>query len=134
MDVSNLSFNKSHKQQANARDAVSGLRWILLACLAAGLSFGTAVAVTATAGVGTVTTIVCIALSVLAVGCGAYGGYLTATALGWSSFVTGAMVLCAIIPLLKYVCFAVLAVQALTKIRAAGYLFTPIGPLRSANA
>ncbi|WP_372392413.1 hypothetical protein ACCQ05_21170 [Xanthomonas sp. NCPPB 3582] len=88
MDVSNLSFNKSHKQQANARDAVSGLRWILLACLAAGLSFVTAVAMAATAGVGTVTTIVCIVLSVLAVGCGAYGGYLTATALGWSSFVT----------------------------------------------
>ncbi|KOR49901.1 hypothetical protein ADT25_01310 [Xanthomonas oryzae] len=134
MDVSHLSFNKSHKQQANARNAISGLRWILVACMAAGLSVGIAVAMTATAGVGTVTIIVCLVLSVMAVGCGTYGGYLTATALGWSSFVTGAMVLCAILPLLKYVCFAVLAVQALTKIRAAGYLFTPIGPLRSANA
>lgn len=133
MDVSNLSFNKSHKQQANAKDAVSGLRWILLACLASGLSFGIAVAMVATVGMGTVTTIVCLALSVLAVGCGAYGGYLTATALGWSSFVTGAMVVCAVVPYFKYLCFAVLAVQALTQIRAAGYLFSPMGPLRKAN-
>ncbi|KAB7762487.1 hypothetical protein [Xanthomonas maliensis] len=130
MDVSQLTFSRDHAAHARARDAGTGLRLILLACAASAIAFILLLLPAGGHGPSTAVAALCVALGLAAAGCGAYGSYLTATAVGWASWITAAVVLGALLPYLKLVFFAVLAVQALTRIRAAGYAFSLWGPLR----
>lgn len=131
MDLNNVTFNPNQKLEASAKDAAAGIRLLAVAFLASAvlpaLSFF-AVAVE-TSG-NSVMALFSIPLALLVIGAGAYGAYLAASSLGWSGFITAAVVLCAIIPYLKLVCFAVLIAFSIRLIRKAGYRVSLIGPLR----
>lgn len=128
MDLSNVTFNSNHKLEAAAKDATTGLRLMLFAFLAsvAAVGFAIAAAMPDIPGpwgwVGT-------ALSVAAFVAGAYGSYLTATALDLSGFITGVIVLGVLIPYLRFICLIVLLALAVNLIHKAGYRVTLFGPV-----
>ena len=130
MDFNNISFNTNHKIEASAKDAATGMRLLLLAFLASTVILALSILAVFTETSGTIMSLFSLALSVVAFAGGAYGAYLSANALGWSGFITAAIVLCAIIPYLKLICFIVVIVFSINLIRKAGYKVSLIGPLR----
>ncbi|MET0289047.1 MAG: hypothetical protein ABW178_05425 [Pseudoxanthomonas sp.] len=130
MDFSNISFNKDHKIQAAAKDAATGLKLIALAASASLVAACLAIIASLLPGQATMLTLIGIALGLFAFCTGAYGAYLAAHALDWPAFVIVAIVLGALIPYLKGICFMVLAVFSIDLIRKAGYVFSFFAPLR----
>ena len=129
MDLSNITFNKDHKLEAAAKDAATGIRLMTLAFIASGVAFGLAMLASASHDLGALSTVVSLAFSIIALGAGAYGAYLAASALDWAGYITGVIVLGAIIPYLKFACFVVLMAFSIDLVRKAKYSFSFFGPL-----
>jgi MFS family permease len=134
VDLSNITFNKNNKLEAAAKDAATGIKLLALAFLAGAIAMILAVLSDRSQISGTVFSIVSFAFSFTAFAAGAYGAYLAACALGWSGFITVAIVLGAIIPYLRFTCFVVLVVFSIDLIRKADYKFSFFGPLRKRAA
>jgi len=128
MDLSNVTFNKNQKIEAAAKDAATGLKLLTLAFVAS--IFATVIQIAAENLQNPIINLAVVALYVLAFGSGVYGSYLAANALDWAGYITGAIVLGALVPYLKLILFIVLAVFSIDLIRRAGYKFSFLGPLR----
>ncbi|ALN89774.1 MULTISPECIES: hypothetical protein [Lysobacter] len=129
MDLSNVTFNSNHKLEAAAKDATMGLRLLALAFFAsiAATSLGISVAELDLPGYFAWLST---GLSVAAFVAGAYGSYLAASALDWSGFITGVIVLSMFIPFLRLICMIVLLSFSVSLIKKAGYRVSLFGPLR----
>lgn len=132
MDMSNVSFNKNRQLEASARDAASGMRLLMLAVVAGVV--GLAVEVASRFIALPLAGIVSMVLFLVSVGAGMYGSYLAATALGWASYITVAILLCAVLPLLKELLFSVLILLSINLVRSAGFEVSLYGPLRKRSA
>lgn len=130
MDFSNITFNKNHKLEAAAKDAATGIRLLALAFITSTIAIVLAVFASRSQASSSPLSLVILALSFIAFATGGYGAYLAASALDWSGFITGAVVLGAIAPYLKLICFIVLVVFSIDLIRKANYKFSFFGPLR----
>jgi hypothetical protein len=128
VDLSNVTFNKNHKIEAAAKDAITGLRLLVFAFLASILATGLVVVAAAAPDPGALGWVGS-ALTVAAFVAGAYGSYLAASALGWSGAITGLIVLSTIIPYLRLICIVVLLFFSVSLIRKAGYRVSLFGPL-----
>ncbi|BAV99694.1 hypothetical protein [Lysobacter enzymogenes] len=128
MDLSNVTFNKNHKLEAAAKDATTGLRLMVFAFAASILGTGLSVTAAAAPEPG-VLGLVGLALTLAAFVAGAYGSYLAASALDWSGFITGVVVLSTFIPYLRLICLALLVFFSLSLIRKAGYRVSLFGPV-----
>lgn len=130
MDFGNVKFNKNHKIESAAKDASTAIKLLLLA-FATGL---VAVCIALFAGhtqtTSTIASIAVTGLSLVSFAVGGYGAYLAASALGWASYITVAIVVCALIPYLKFLVFISLTVFALNLVREAGFTFSLFGPVR----
>lgn len=133
MDLGNLEFNRDSKQQAAVRDAVTAVRLLGGALLLAVLMMACGQLSAGHAGNGVIRRIaVVVGLAGMAIG--SYGAYLAASTLRWNAFLTAAVVLGALIPLVKLLACGVLLLQALGFIGQAGYVFTLSGPPRRRSA
>jgi hypothetical protein len=130
VDLGNITFNKNHKLEAAAKDAATGIKLVTFAFLASAIAIGLAILASRSQTQSTGLALASFVLSFFAFAAGGYGAYLAASALDWAGFITGAIVLGAIIPYLKFICFIVLAVFSIDLIRKAGYKFSFFGPLR----
>ena len=130
MDLTNVTFNQNYKAEAAARDAATGVRQLLLAFALGVAIIGVAFAAKEQAGLS----LLLFALYLTCFAAGAYGSYLAASALDWSGFITAAVILGALIPYLRLVCFAVLIAFSLELIRKAGYRFSLMGAMRKRDS
>lgn len=128
MDLSNVTFNKNHKLEAAAKDAITGLRLLVFAFLASILATGLVIVAADAHDPGALGWLGS-ALTVAAFVAGAYGSYLAASALGWSGAITGVIVVSTIIPYLRLICIVVLLFFSVSLIRKAGYRVSLFGPL-----
>ncbi|QWP76927.1 hypothetical protein J5226_00495 [Lysobacter sp. K5869] len=133
MDLSNVTFNSNHKLEAAAKDALLGLRLLVLAFLTSIATVGLAI-MAATMELPGPWGLVATLLTVVAFVAGAYGSYLAASALDWSGFITGVIVLSTIVPYLRLICIVVLLFFSASLIRKAGYRIALFGPLRKRAA
>lgn len=130
MDLSNITFNKDHKIEAAAKDAATGIKLMTLAFVASVIAIGLAMLASRSQASGPGITVASYVLSFIAFASGGYGAYLAANALDWGGSITGVIVLCAIIPYVKFLCFIVLVVFSIDLVRRANYVFSIFGPLR----
>ena len=130
MDLSNITFNQNHKLEAAAKDAATGIKFVALAFLTSAIAIGLAVFAARSQTPSSGLTLASFALSFIAFAAGSYGAYLAASALDWSGFITGIIVLGAIVPYLKFICFLVLVIFSIDLIRRADCRFSFFGPLR----
>lgn len=127
MDMSGVSFNKNRQQEAAARDAANGMRLLMLAIVLgmAGLALEVASRFVSLPLAGMASLVLFLGSAAV----GMYGSYLAATALGWASYITVAILLCALVPLLKELLFCVLIVLSINLVRSAGFEVSLYGPL-----
>jgi len=105
VDFSNVEFNKNHRAQASAKDAITGLRLLF---------FGFVANILATAMLAyanyhywqtaeTLPLLVYPGWALMLAGSvsAMYGSYLTASALGWAGWIAGAMIASMLIPYAK---------------------------------
>lgn len=131
MDFSNVEFNKNHRAQASAKDAITGLRLLF---------FGFVANILATAMLAyasyhywqtaeTLPLLVYPGWALMLAGSVAamYGSYLTASALGWAGWITGAMIASMLIPYAKFAVIIVPIVCGLDLVKRAGFRFTLVG-------
>ena len=134
MDLSSITFSANHKLEAAAKDAATGIRLLALAFLASAAALALDIFAASTGTSGLLISLLTVALLLLAFAAGGYGAYLAASALDWSGFITGVVVLSVFVPYLKFICFIVLVVSSIDLIQKAGYRVSLIGPLRKRAA
>jgi hypothetical protein len=131
-DLSTIQFNKNQKNDSAALEAISGVRFIIVSFT---ISFLVAViAISGSLGAdffshlaAQIPGLVLFAIWVVAFGCGAYGSYSVASAVGWSGFISFFLIASMLIPYVKLVALIALAVKAFSLIGSSAYKFSLLG-------
>lgn len=127
-DFSGLKFNRNHKQESAAREAIGGLRWLMVSIV---LNLVVSVAAIATSlasqGLPGAVTAVIFLLMAVAFCTGAYGIYSMMEGLGWSGFVSVVVIASLLVPYGKMLTLFIVGALAMNLINQAGYRFTLFG-------
>lgn len=132
-DFSDLKFDSNHKKSSAAREALTGLRLVLLSLVIyiglVAVAIGSAVNPELAAFTGTTLAwIVWWVLSLAAFGAGAYGTYLTMDALGWAGYISFFIIASFLIPYFRLVSLLFVIVMGLDVVSKGGYRITLFGP------
>ena len=134
-DFSELKFDGNHKKSSTAKQALTGLRLVLLslviyvalvvATIAIALNPGLSAA--AEGGLGWT---VALLLSLVAFACGAYGTYLVMEALSWAGYISFFIIASFLIPYFRIVSLLLVVVLGLDLVSKGGYRITLFGAPR----
>ena len=134
-DLSSVQFNKNQKGDSAALEAISGIRFIIVSFIVSFL-----IAVIGIAGslgadsitqlLGQIPGLVLFIFWVLAFGCGAYGSYSVASAVGWSGFISFFFIAFMLIPYFNLLALIALAVKAFGLISSSAYRFSLFGKVK----
>lgn len=134
-DFSELKFDSNHKQSSKAKEALTGMRLVLLSLviyLALVAVFVASALVPELAiytggGLGWTANLL---LSFVAFGCGAYGTYLVMDALGWAGYISFFIIASFLIPYFRIIALLAVIVLGLDLVSKGGYRITLFGPAR----
>ena len=135
-DFSELKFDGNHKKSSTAKQALTGLRLVLLslviyvalvaALIAAAMNPG--LAAYTDSGLGWTAGLL---LSLAAFGCGAYGTYLIMDAKTWAGFISLLIIASFLIPYFRLLSLVMVIVIGLDMVSKGGYRITLFGPARN---
>lgn len=134
-DFSGLKFDDNHKKSSAAKEALTGLRLVLLSFVIYVVLIAVAIASAGNAELAAFTDTgpawaVWLLLSLVAFACGAYGTYLTMDALGWAGFISFFIIASFLIPYFRLVSLLFVIVMGLDVVSKGGYRITLFGPAR----
>jgi hypothetical protein len=131
-DLSEVQFNKNHKTDSSALEAIFGIRLILVSFF---ISFAlSAIAIGELPGahflpqaLTQIPSLVILLLWLVAFGCGAYGTYSVISSLGWSGIIGFLFIAPLLIPYFNLVVLIVVAFKAFRLIGSSIYKFSLFG-------
>jgi hypothetical protein len=134
-DFSELKFDGNHKKSSTAKQALTGLRLVLLslaiyvALVAATITMALNPELSTMADSGLGWTAALLA-SLVAFACGAYGTYLVMEALSWAGYVSFFIIASFLIPYFRLISLLLVIVMGIDLVSKGGYRITLFGPPR----
>ena len=138
MDLSELKFDSNHMQKSRGREALDGLRLVLLSAvvymgLTVHMVLSLLVPSYAPVSQSTLAGLLSVLLAFGAFGAGAYGTYLVLDALGWAKYISALIIASFLVPYFRLLSLLFVLAMGIDLVSRSGFRLTLFGPARLAT-